>query len=66
MPHSVSPLVVRDGLRGAVCLALIGGAWAAPAMAQARMPAADRLDCERRVQEVYWRHRVWPKENPGA
>src|SRR4030095_632130 len=24
-----------------------------------------RLDYQRAVEEVYWRHPIWPKENPG-
>src|SRR4029077_15746329 len=26
---------------------------------------ADRVAHQRAVEEVYWRHRIWPKENPG-
>src|SRR5882724_8541259 len=26
---------------------------------------ADRMAYQRAVEEVYWRHRIWPKENPG-
>ncbi len=26
---------------------------------------AERVACQRAIEEVYWRHRVWPKENPG-
>src|SRR5690349_11426782 len=25
-----------------------------------------RLACQREVEQVYWQHRIWPKENPGA
>ena len=25
----------------------------------------DRLACRRAVEEVYWRHRIWPASNPG-
>ncbi len=26
----------------------------------------DRVTYQRRIEEVYWAHRIWPKENPGA
>ena len=26
---------------------------------------ADRVQAQRAIEEVYWRHRIWPKENPG-
>lgn len=25
-----------------------------------------RVDCQRAVENVYWQHRLWPSENPGA
>ena len=34
--------------------------------ASAREPTfEDRVAAQRAVEEVYWRHRIWPKENPG-
>jgi N-acetylneuraminic acid mutarotase len=27
---------------------------------------AERVAHQRAIEEVYWRHRTWPKENPGA
>src|SRR5437764_9485440 len=24
-----------------------------------------RVDYQRAIEEVYWRHRIWPRENPG-
>src|SRR5215510_13534351 len=26
---------------------------------------AERLSYQRAIEEVYWRHRIWPKENPN-
>ena len=26
----------------------------------------ERVRCSRAIEEVYWRHRIWPAENPGA
>jgi len=40
---------------------------AASATVQARELTLDqRVDCRRAVEEVYWRHRTWPTENPTA
>jgi len=27
---------------------------------------ADRVAYQRAIEEVYWRHRIWPKERPDA
>lgn len=27
---------------------------------------ADRVAYQRAIEEVYWRHRIWPKDNPVA
>src|SRR4029077_4194745 len=27
---------------------------------------ADRVAYQRAIEDVYWRHRIWPKENSGA
>jgi hypothetical protein len=32
---------------------------------QRTLTFADRVAHQRAVEEVYWRHRIWPKENPG-
>ena len=26
---------------------------------------AERVAYQRAIEDVYWRHRIWPKENPG-
>src|ERR1700738_5509234 len=28
------------------------------------LPLADRVAYQRAIEEVYWRHRIWPKERP--
>ena len=33
--------------------------------AAAGLTFADRVAYQRAIEEVYWRHRIWPKENPG-
>jgi hypothetical protein len=36
-------------------------------MRQNRIPMfADRVAYQRAIEEVYWRHRIWPKENGFA
>ena len=32
--------------------------------AVARLSFAERLSYQRAIEEVHWRHRIWPKENP--
>jgi hypothetical protein len=31
---------------------------------QKTLTFADRVGYQRAVEEVYWQHRIWPKENP--
>ncbi len=33
-------------------------------LSQRTLTFADRVAYQRAVEEVYWRHRIWPKENP--
>jgi N-acetylneuraminic acid mutarotase len=38
----------------------------APAKASARTPTfTERVAYQRAIEEVYWRYRIWPKDNPG-
>ena len=40
---------------------------AASAMrANRRLTFADRVAYQRAIEEVYWQHRIWPKENSAA
>src|SRR5947207_2033782 len=54
----------------AVCSMITGTLLAffhaeAPAKASQRiLPFADRVAYQRAIEEVYWRHRIWPKERP--
>src|SRR6516164_7612852 len=32
---------------------------------QRKLTFAERVAYQRAVEEVYWHHRIWPKENPG-
>src|SRR5260370_24422374 len=37
---------------------------AKPAQRRAMLTLADRVAYQRAIEEVYWRHRIWPKERP--
>ena len=37
----------------------------ADTVSQRTLTFADRVAYQRAVEEVYWQHRIWPKENPG-
>jgi len=52
--------------RRRLCLALLLALpWAGQASAAAPLGFARRVACRERVEDVYWRHRLWPPENPG-
>jgi N-acetylneuraminic acid mutarotase len=36
-----------------------------PAQQHTVLTFADRVTYQRAIEEVYWRHRIWPKENPN-
>jgi hypothetical protein len=38
---------------------------AKPAQQRTALTLAERVAYQRAIEEVYWRHRIWPKENPG-
>jgi len=71
-------LVLLTAMLGVTAGGWLGGggaAWgrnrwsppATPANGQARrqLSFAERVDYQRRIEQVYWRHRLWPAENPG-
>src|SRR5256884_2313597 len=78
MKRPVPPPTGAHLLRGAfyVLLLLAGTLMVASfhpdAKARASNPAvagltlADRVAYQRAIEEVYWRHRIWPKENGKA
>src|ERR1700724_1379870 len=39
-------------------------AAAKPAQQRTMLTLADRVAYQRAIEEVYWRHRIWPKERP--
>ncbi len=52
--------------KGLVCLALVAAACFAAPTSQARDLSFDeRVAAQETIEQVYWNHRIWPKENPG-
>src|SRR5262245_65985547 len=45
-------------------LAGVVAAVASPTTAS-ELTRAERLEAQRRIETVYWQHRIWPAENPG-
>lgn len=59
-------------IRGAFCLLLLATVIAIPLAsgqreirAHSTLTFVDRVAYQRAIEEVYWRHRIWPKENPN-
>ena len=50
-------------LTGAACLVPMSAAAAAPSPRS--LALNERLMYQRAIEEVYWRHRIWPEPNPG-
>ena len=42
------------------------GAEAPSNVSQRTLTFADRVAYQRAIEDVYWRHRIWPKENLEA
>jgi hypothetical protein len=45
-------------------LAFLGHGTAAK-VSQRTLSFAERVAYQRAMEEIYWRHRIWPKENPN-
>jgi N-acetylneuraminic acid mutarotase len=71
--HTLTTVIVVAGLlapiHGGSEARVIGGAADAAATGQAfagdLLPFDDRIDCRRRIEDVYWQQRIWPGSNPG-
>src|SRR5205823_348862 len=72
MKKQIAPSVKAHLIRGAFYLLLLVsvstipfalGSW--QAHAQRTLTFAERVAYQRAIEEVYWRHRIWPKENPS-
>jgi putative metal-binding protein/Kelch motif protein/galactose oxidase-like protein len=51
------------GRRGLLILLAIG-TWGATAYAR-ELTFEDRVAAQKAIEQVFWNHRIWPKENPG-
>src|SRR5438128_1868228 len=73
MKKQIAPSVKAHLIRGAFYLLLLVsvstipfalGSW--QAHAQRTLTFAERVAYQRAIEDVYWRHRIWPKERPDA
>jgi len=73
MKKCINPRSKVHLLRGAFYLVVLlaGTLMVAAFRPEAKAKAAhrtltftDRVAYQRAIEEVYWRHRIWPKENP--
>ena len=72
MKRRSSPTIRAQVIRGAFYLLLLVAATLlvffplkAPAKSEQRsLTFAERVAYQRAIEEVYWRHRIWPKDNP--
>src|SRR5438045_2366443 len=73
MKKRIAPFVRAHLTRGAFYLLLLVsvstipfalGSW--QAHAQRTLTFAERVAYQRAIEDVYWRHRIWPKERPDA
>src|SRR5438477_8533546 len=71
MKKQIAPSVKAHLIRGAFYLLLLVsvstipfalGSW--QAHAQRTLTFAQRVAYQRAIEEVYWRHRIWPKQRP--
>src|SRR6266480_7221846 len=73
MKKQTAPFVKAHLIRGTFYLFLLFSVGAIPfalgswqAHAQRTLTFAQRVAYQRAIEEVYWRHRIWPKERPDA
>src|SRR5437660_3455395 len=71
MQRQPAPSIKAHLIRGAFYVLLLISVSAIPfalsqsqARGQRSLTFADRVAYQRAIEEVYWRHRIWPKENP--
>jgi N-acetylneuraminic acid mutarotase len=71
MKKQIGPSVKAHLLRSTFYLLLILSAGATPFALSQRQPGkqrtltfAERIAYQRAIEEVYWHHRIWPKERP--
>jgi hypothetical protein len=56
--------LTNRSLKSAVAVRSSGNAPTIPNQARA-LGFSDRVAYQRAIEDVYWRHRIWPKENAG-
>jgi N-acetylneuraminic acid mutarotase len=68
---SLRPLFALFLCAAAICAMIVTGtllaSWRSDASAKASphtLTFAERVVYQRAIEEVYWRHRIWPRENP--
>src|SRR6266566_3911263 len=73
MKNQISPSIKAHVIRGAFYLLLLVSLFAIPfamgqwqARAQRTLTFAERVAYQRAIEDVYWRHRIWPKERPDS
>src|SRR5436189_2429002 len=73
MKKQTAPFVKTQLIRGTFYLLLLFSVGAIPfalgswqAHAQRTLTFAERVAYQRAIEDVYWRHRIWPKERPDA
>src|SRR5438093_3733688 len=44
---------------------IVWGSLAANHVRARELTFEERMDAQRAIEQVYWNHRIWPKENPG-
>ncbi len=73
MKKQIAPSIKAHVIRGAFYLLLLVSLFAIPfamgqwqARAQRTLTFAERVAYQRAIEDVYWRHRIWPKERPDS
>ena len=68
---SLRPLLALFSCAAAICSMIVTGTllafWCSDAptrIPQRELTFAERVAYQRAIEEVYWRHRIWPKERP--
>ena len=71
MKKQIAPSIKAHVIRGAFYLLLLVSLFAIPfamgqwqARAQRTLTFAERVAYQRAIEDVYWRHRIWPKQRP--
>src|SRR5437762_6016475 len=73
MKKQIAPSIKAHVILGAFYLILLVSLFAIPfamgqwqARTQRTLTFAERVAYQRAIEDVYWRHRIWPKQRPDA